>query len=208
MYDGEYYVLKATDPLNGIELASQMDKGSPSEDDIRRFFLVLKAAGLEPTLVVTDGSSLYPAVIAEVWPNAKHQRCVFHFIKQVNDDLRSAFWTAYATMPKPPKRKRGRPKKRGRPRKDKEKRENRRKVRAARYLLLKRERGPDGRERFTESEKAALKDAMRLCPALIVLRRFVLLLHELFGRGTDSQELAGQRREAILANPEFEVTDG
>ena len=70
------------------------------------------------------------------------ERCVFHFIQQINKDLGKGFWKIYATMPKPPKRKRGRPKKRGRPRMDKQKRENRRKVRFARFLLLKRESHP------------------------------------------------------------------
>ena len=208
VYDGEWYLLKATDPLNGIELASHLEKGSPSEDDIRQFLMKLKDAGFEPKLVSTDGSSLYPEVIAKVWPNAKHQRCVFHFIKQVNDDLRSAFWAVYETMPKVPKRKRGRPKKRGRPRKDTHKRENRRKVRAARYLLLKRESRDGERTRFSDKERATLDEAIALCPALGVLRRFVVALHVLFGRTTDSHELAEQRRQEMLSDAEFNVTAG
>ena len=83
-------------------------------------------------LVVTDGSALYPPVIAAVWPEAEHQRCVFHFIKQLNEELREAFWAAYATMPAPPRRTRGRPKKRGRPREDGRKRDNREAVKAGR----------------------------------------------------------------------------
>jgi len=203
VYDGEWYVIKATDPLNDVELGWVMGKGAPSDGHMQAFLLDLKAAGFHPKLVVTDGSSLYPNVIAEVWPDAKHQRCVFHFIKQLNDDLRSAFWAAYNTMPKPPKRNRGRPKKRGRPRKDKEKRDNRRRVRTARYLLLKRETLPGERERWSEEERAALAQAIELCPPLGVLRRFVVQHHELFGPTTVSHELAEQRRKAILDDPEF-----
>jgi transposase-like protein len=33
---------------------------------------------LNPEVVVTDGSNLYPAVLAELWPDADHQLCVFH----------------------------------------------------------------------------------------------------------------------------------
>ena len=197
VYDGPWGLLKATDPLNGLELDCRVIEGSPTEEDIREFFGDLKATGFNPALVVTDGSSLYPSAIKTVWPEAVHQRCVFHFLKQVNEDLARAFWKAYETMPKPPKRKRGRPKKRGRPRKDKEKRENRRKVRKARYLLLKRE------DRLDEREAAVLDEAMRLCPPLRSMRRFVVQLHELFGPTTTTHELAEERRRAILDDSDF-----
>jgi len=202
VYDGDWYQLKATDPLNDLELAWHLDDGEPTEADVREFFEGLKAMGFYPKLVTTDGSPLYPKVIKEVWPDAKHQRCVFHFVKQANDDLGGAFRAAYDTMPKPPKRKRGRPKKRGRPRKDGEKRANRRKVRAARYLFLKRD------SRLTDEERAALDGAIALCPTVGVLRRFVVGLHELFGPTTDTQKLAEERRQALLANEEFAGVDG
>jgi hypothetical protein len=31
-----------------------------------------------------DGSNLDPAVLAELWPSADHQRCVFHILKPIN----------------------------------------------------------------------------------------------------------------------------
>lgn len=82
VYDGEWCQLKATDPLNDVELDWYLIEGSATKDDIREFLARLHSAGFEPRLVTTDGSDLYPDVIAEVWPEAKHQRCVFHFIKQ------------------------------------------------------------------------------------------------------------------------------
>lgn len=204
VYDGGYYQLKATDPLNDLELAYSVGEGSPTKEDIREFLNKLKAAGFHPLLVVTDGSDLYPDVIREVWPAAKHQRCVFHFIQQINKDLVKAFWEIYATMPKPPKRKRGRPKKRGRPRQDKQKRENRRRVRFARFLLLKRENHPEEtKSRFSDKERATLDEAIALCPPLGILRRFVVQLHELFSPTTDNHDLAQQRRQAILSDPKF-----
>jgi len=209
VYDGEWCQLKATDPLNNIELNWYLIEGSATKDDIREFLMRLKTAGFEPKLVTTDGSDLYPDVIAEVWPEAEHQRCVFHFIKQVNEVLGKAFWVAYKTMPEPPKRKRGRPKKRGRPRKDKLKRENRKKVRNARYLLLKRERnGPDQPDLLDEKARASLDEAIALCPPLGVLRRLIVRIHDLFGSTTTTQELAQERREAILNDPEFAATSG
>lgn len=203
VYDGQYYQLKATDPLNDLELAWEIGEGSPDKEAICKFFEKLKAAGFYPKLVTTDGSELYPEVIRKVWPTAEHQRCVFHFMMQINKDLAKVFWGLYETMPKLPKRKRGRPKKRGRPRKDKEKRENRRKVRIARFLIFKRETPPGEKERWSDKERATLDEALTLCPRLRVLRRLVEKIHEMFGPTTDSHELADQRRAAILEDAEF-----
>jgi transposase-like protein len=41
-----------------------------------------------PRVVVTDGSNLYPAVLAALWPDADHQLCVVHVIKDINADFR------------------------------------------------------------------------------------------------------------------------
>jgi hypothetical protein len=203
VYDDHYYQLKATDPLNDLELAWEVGEGSPDKEVIRRFFEKLKAAGFVPLLVVTDGSDLYPEVIAEVWPGAEHQRCVFHFLMQVNKDLGKTFWALYETMPMPKKRKRGRPKKRGRPREDGRKRENRQKVMKARFLIFKRETLPGENDRWSDTERAVLAEALMLCPKLRVLRRLVQQLHTLFGPTTQTHEVAEQRRREILDDPEF-----
>ena len=39
--------------------------------------------------MVTDGSNLYPAVIAELWSEADHLLCVFHVIKDINKLIRA-----------------------------------------------------------------------------------------------------------------------
>ena len=166
--------------------------------------LELDEAGFAPMLVVTDGSKLYPGPLAEVWPCAEHQLCVFHFLMEANKKLASAFWAAYNAMPEPNKRK-GRPHKRGRPRKDALKKRNRQTVRKARYLLFKRG-GVDerDRDRLTADEQQALQEAMRLCPALAVLRRFVVLLYEMFGPNTTSADAADKLRQFILHDTAFQ----
>ena len=45
---------------------------------MERFLENLRAVGIQPGQVITDGSALYPAVIAAVWPTAAHQLCLFH----------------------------------------------------------------------------------------------------------------------------------
>lgn len=202
IYDGGLCQLVATDPIANRQLDYELLDHPATEADVRAFCQRLHAAGFRPELVVTDGSKLYPPVIAAVWPQAEHQRCVFHFIKQLNEELRAAFWAAYATLPAPPKRKRGRPKKRGRPREDGRKRRNRDTVRDARYLFLARESNLDAKQ------QAKLKEALDLCPALRVLRRFVLAIHELFGPTTTSSAIAQERRRAMLDDPEFQAAPG
>ena len=197
VYDDKWYQIKVTDPINQIEIAWKLSEGNPSEADVESFFRELKQKGLLPQLVVTDGSNLYPGVIARVWPDAKHQRCVFHFMKQLNKDLGKAFWAVYKTMPAPPTRKAGRPKRRGRPRKDALKRANRQAVRDARFLFVTRE------ENLNDDGRRVLGEAIGLCLPLGTLRRFVRKVHELFGPSTDSKQKASARRRVIVDDREF-----
>ena len=203
VYDGGYYQIKVTDPLSGLEIVWKMGKGSPNEEDVKTLLLELKAAGFMPSLIVTDGSTLYPKVIKEVWPACEHQRCVFHVIKQINVLLMQAFWVLYNAMPKVPKRKPGRPRKnksnRGRKRSDETRKANRLTVKNARFFLMTRE------EHLTDDERATLNAALGLCQGLSELRRFVLAVYELFGPTTDSHECATARRDAILNNPAFQT---
>jgi hypothetical protein len=83
---GEHTLLLATDPLAdqivGFSLVTINDQAH-----LRRFLLTLHYWGFEPKVVVSDGSNLYPAVLAEVWPQAKHQLCVFHVLQDVTNKV-------------------------------------------------------------------------------------------------------------------------
>jgi len=203
VYEGGRYFIKATDPLNNLELSCWLGEGSPNAEHLRECLLELKEAGINPELVVTDGAKFYVAVIKDVWPEAEHQLCVFHFIKGTFKELGKLFWSYYHNMPAP-KNKRGRPKKRGRPRLDHLKRLNRLKVRMVRYSIFERD-GLDerGKPRISQEEQRRIDEAIELCPPLGPLRRLCLALLELFGPTTDSHELAAQRRQAILEDEEF-----
>ena len=70
--DGSYHIFH-------YEIAAQEDKQSWSD-----FFNHLIERGLDPKaveLVVSDGSSGLPAVIAKVLPNAQQQRCITHKVR-------------------------------------------------------------------------------------------------------------------------------
>jgi MULE transposase domain len=79
---GRFTLLLATDPLSDLPVAFAL-VASNDQVHMRRFLGNLRTWELEPKVVVTDGSNLYPAVLAELWPDADHQLCVFHVIKDI-----------------------------------------------------------------------------------------------------------------------------
>lgn len=80
---GRTTLLLATDPLQDLPVAFALVSANDA-DHMRRFLKNLKAWGLTPDVVVTDGSNLYPEVLAELWPNARHQLGVLHVLKELH----------------------------------------------------------------------------------------------------------------------------
>ena len=170
-----------------------------------RFLKNLKNWGLEPRVVVTDGSNLYPAVIAEFWSDADHQLCVFHVIKDINKLMLDAVRRMQKAMSR--RGKGGRKKKRGR---------KSRKAKAAaarrgmtvkekayfvfkhRYLIVKRQ------EDFTEQEHDDLRRMLEYLPELATLRRFADRLYWLFDTPKDFHQ-ASCRQAAIVRDPAFQA---
>ena len=80
---GRFTLLLATDPISDLPVAFALVSRN-DQDHRRRFLKNLATWGLKPIVVVTDGSSLYPAVLAELWPFCRHQLCVFHVLKDID----------------------------------------------------------------------------------------------------------------------------
>ena len=82
------------------------------QDHMRRFLDNLKNWGFVPQVVITDGSNLYPSVLAELWPAARHQLCVFHVLKDINECVFDALRRLRRGLAQQSKRRRrGRPSK-------------------------------------------------------------------------------------------------
>src|SRR5215211_6775756 len=79
---GRTTLLLATDPLQDLPVAFALVSTNDS-DHMRRFLKDLKTWGLVPEVVVTDGPNLYPEILAELRPDARHQLCVFHVLKEL-----------------------------------------------------------------------------------------------------------------------------
>src|SRR5215813_8700752 len=108
---GRFTLLLATDPLRDLPVAFAL-VGANDHDHLRRFLRNLKTWGLRPRVVITDGSNLYPALLAELWPGADHQLCVFHIPKEINKLILDAVRRLRRGMSR--RGRAGRKKKRGR----------------------------------------------------------------------------------------------
>jgi hypothetical protein len=201
---GRFTLLLATDPLSDLPVAFALVDAN-DQDHMRRFLKNLKTWGLNPKVVVTDGSNLYPSVLAELWPEADHQLCVFHVIKDINKLILDAVRRMRTAMSR--RGKAGRKKKRGRKRGQSK---GAKKCRALtlkekahfvfkrRYLIVKR------RENLTETEQNDLKQMIEYLPELEVLRQFADRIYGLFDTPKDFHQ-ASCRRAAIIRNPRFQA---
>jgi hypothetical protein len=199
---GAYTLLLATDPLADLPVAFALVSANDQEH-MGRFLANLKAWGLAPRVVVTDGSGLYPALVAELWPQAKHQLCVFHVLRDVNELILKAVRRLRRGLAR--RGNAGRKRRRGRPS---------RAQRAAR-----RRRGPTAKEKAafvfrhrhlivkrTESlGKAGWDDLVQMfeyLPELRVLWRFAGDVRDLFAEGL-SPQTAWRRRAALLREEDY-----
>ena len=86
---GAYTLLLATDPLADLPVGFAL-VGANDQEHMKRFLGHLAGWGLRPQVVVSDGSSLYPELLAQIWPDAQHQLCVFHLLRDVLDKVLDA----------------------------------------------------------------------------------------------------------------------
>jgi transposase-like protein len=199
---GRFTLLLATDPLSDLPVAFALVAAN-DQGHMLRFLKHLKTWGLQPEVVVTDGSNLYPAVLGELWPDADHQLCVFHVIKDINKLILDAVRRMRTAMGR--RGKAGRKKKRGRKgakskataaRRGMTLKEKASFVFTHRHLIVKR------RENLTESEGKDLQRTLEYLPELATLRRFADRIYWLFDTPKDLHQ-ASCRRAAIVRDKAF-----
>ena len=109
VYQGALALLLAVDPAapSGDRLVGyQLVDGAVDGEAVAAFLRRLKEAGICPEEVITDGSTLYPAVLTEIWPAAAHQLCLFHETRHVTDAVAAVVRLARRSLPTPPPRPR------------------------------------------------------------------------------------------------------
>lgn len=201
---GRFTLLLGTDPLAdlpvGFALVSRNDA-----DHMRRFLKNLKTWGLEPKVVVTDGSTLYPALLAQLWPAARHQLCVFHLLKDINDLILQAVRRLAHALKR--RGNAGRRRQRGRPSKAQQT------ARAIAGPTVKEKAGFILKHRFLIVKKTGDLDKQQwdhligmfdYLPQLRTLWHFACAVRGLFEKEARVQTL-WKRRQALLKNEQYQT---
>ena len=107
VYQGDLALLLAVDPAapDGDRLVGYTLLPKTSEVDqsmVKAFLERLRDAGVSPDEVITDDSRLYPSVLAEVWPTARHQLCLFHATRRVVRAVSDVVKHVRRALPTPP----------------------------------------------------------------------------------------------------------
>lgn len=105
VYQGQFALLLAVDPASpqGDRLIGyQLVHGDVEQKDVEEFLVRLREEGVAPDQVITDGSQLYPAVLARVWPRAAHQLCLFHETRTMLKATLKVIDATRRAVPQPP----------------------------------------------------------------------------------------------------------
>jgi hypothetical protein len=197
---GHRTLLLATDPLSDFPVAFALVRAN-DQDHMRRFLDNLKQHGFLPLVVVTDGSNLYPKVLAEVWPHAQHQLCVFHVIKDINDhvlDFVRRCRREHARVG-------GRKRRRGRPSKAQQRQRKQQKTTKkdeAYFIWKHRHLLVTQPENLSGAQRRRLTQMFAYVPALRGLRAFVLQVYHMFDPQRGSGSALNQWAK-LMTNPEY-----
>jgi Transposase len=181
LYDGPFCILSIVDNRTFKRIAYQVLRRDPTQADVTSFFRRFQAAseqrGLTLRGITTDGSSLYPAPIAEVFGDVPHQLCTFHVLRELTKAVLGAVAKVRKDLAsRMPELPRGRPTKAAR-RTARKKQRLGQKIGALfghRYLFVQRTLSP--------SERKTLLRIARGLPQLRVLRSIMEEVYRLFDR--------------------------
>ena len=196
---GRHTLLLATDPIGNFPVAFALVDSNDAEH-MQRFLANLKRHGFEPRVVVTDGSPLYPKLLAELWPQAEHQLCVFHVLQDINAHVLDAV----KRLRREQKRRgqRGRKRGRGRPKKSARKRRGPTLQDQANFVFKHRHLIVTKDENLSEPQRADLRTMFQYLPELRTLRHFAEKVNRLFDADQSSHQ-AHCRRAALLNNTTY-----
>jgi hypothetical protein len=201
---GKYTLLLATDPIGDFPVAFALVSAN-DQAHMERFLKNLKNWGVMPKVVVTDRSSLYPSVLATLWPDAAHQLCVFHVMQDINDLVLDAVRRLRGQLHK--QGRKGRRRKRGRPSKAQHKRAQQRGPTAkdkAHFVFKRRHLIVTREENLSDRQRTDLHTMLEYLPELTTLRKFVKKIHLLFDT-KQSEHQAWCRWRGLQQSKEFQA---
>ena len=194
-------LLLATDPLGDFPIAFALVDAN-DQDHMRRFLKNLKTRGFSPEVVITDGSNLYPAVLAELWPDVRHQLCIFHVMQDITGHVLDAVKRMRREMAR--RGKRGRKRKRGRPKKSRNKNKGPTLKEKAHFIFKHRHLIVKRCENLSEEEQETLATMLVYQSALETLRTFMDKVYDLFSADQTRQQ-AGCRRSGLARTELFQA---
>ena len=198
VYDGQYAILCARDPITGRTIAYEMNE-KMNQEVVTKFFQHLDSLGIKPEVAVTDDSNLYPKALKAVWGAVRHQLCRFHWTKNIVSEVIKGVRDYRESLPKPEKRaKRGQPGKSEAPilKQVEEEQSARDEVRKGRFLLVAR------RENLDEDQMTRLKVLLLNHPTLATTRSFMDDFYDIFN-GKPRPNTAKDRWGHLVAKPEY-----
>ena len=193
---GRHTLLLATDPIGDFPVAFALVDSNDAEH-MQRFLANLKRHGFQPRVVVTDGSPLYPHLLAALWPEAEHQLCVFHVLQDINAHVLDAVKRLRRELKR--RGQRGRKRGRGRPKKSARKRRGPTLKDQANFVFKHRHLIVTKDDNLSDQQRADLQTMFQYLPELRALRNFVDKVSRLFDP-EQSPHQAHCRRAALLAN--------
>ncbi len=162
-------------------LASRVLEHKPTHKDVLAFLKGFKEyldqRGLAVLGITTDGSSLYPKVLKELWPDVPHQSCQFHILMEITKAvLRTLAKLRQEMKAQIPRFKRGHPSK------EQQKQARRFKRLKQRVAELFEQRHLFVRHHLSGAQKKVLKGLLRGQPQLRALREIMDEVYRLFDR--------------------------
>jgi transposase-like protein len=205
LHDGGNVVLYATDPLSDFTVDFAINDTN-DQDHMDAFLEHLKETGINPEVVITDGSPLYKDALQEVWEGVLHQLCIFHVIKEINKLVLDALRAIKNGIKR--QGNKGRKKKRGRPTKTAQKvrasQKKRTKKEEASFLWENQHLIVRKKENMSPKERETLREMIAINDTIGVLRRFNQEFYRLFERDITQQQ-ARYRRTRMVNRPEYQT---
>ena len=197
---GKHTLLLATDPLADEVVGFALVRAN-DQAHMRRFLLGLKYWGFLPSVVISDGSNLYPATLAEVWPNAGHQLCIFHVLQDITNKVLDAVRRLRQRTAR--KGNCGRKRKRGRPCKGSKRRQGPTNKEKAAFVFKRRHLIVKRQEKLSDAERRDLQAMFAYVPELRTLQQFSQETYKLWDV-EQSRKVARWRWTRLKNNPAYQ----
>jgi hypothetical protein len=191
VYDSPFCVLSAVDNRRHNRLVFRVLDDDPTQEHVLAFLSEFKERldqrGLSVRGITTDGSSLYPKALEQLWPKVRHQVCRFHVIKEITQAVLHALAVLRKKLASQiPRQPRGRPSKarQGQTRRSAQQQQQVAELFEQRYLFV--------RHHLSAVQRRQLQGLTHQRPQLRALRKIMEEVYRLFDRRCRTRTALGK----------------